>query len=524
MKKKFRFFMAAFAAVGLMASCSSEEVTPVDPDNTGKPGIEEGEGTYATFYLDQVKTKATTFDPPTSGSTSENDNNDGDLAYTDVRLLIFDSQTKALEINELFGTDARKTVLVQVGNKKIFAVANAQGDLKSHYHDVLETWGPTSGKTLDDFYALFYNAGTPQALGTTTNRSFDIEPLHKHARTTVGLPASNTNAIEYELKANIEREDAHNDPNPSTGGTSDNNAFKIELVYMIAKARLHLGQPITSIVSGGDKVSNITYTIRNLARVTNFVQNVVAGVPRSYYYTKYDLGTTAAEFLLDFDLASKMQTTAITETPGDYLYVPENNNQLLRRGQSSHFVIKAKFEPGKVVTDAKYYTSGIVETVKTLAEIGGNMDYVYTLTEDIPGIPAGKYFTSLAILQKTAWLYAKNAEWTGSPTQLAEAEAIVNTANEKATGSDDPLYYQFYNAQSWYRLDIGESTTGANLRPGVLRGNAYNAKINTITGPGVPDEGEVEIDPEQPVVSMTYISAVIEVKKWDLKYQSGDLK
>ncbi|MDH6321727.1 hypothetical protein M2463_003767 [Parabacteroides sp. PH5-13] len=525
MKKTFKFFMmAAIVAAGFTA-CSSEEVTPIDPNNPETPNQEEA--TYATFLLNLNETKATTYDPSSSGSAAENDANDGDLSYSDVRLLIFDSQTKALEINEVF-TDARKTVLVQAGNKKIFTIANTMGALKTACWDKLDATNFAPGsKTIEDFYAIVYDAGTPQALGAAlpTTRSFNFEPLHKHARSTKGLPASNSNAIEYELNPNIERDEAHNgalvDETNATPGKSATNSFKISLTYMIAKARLYLGDTEANLTTNGDAVSNITYTIRNLARKTNFVQNVVAGVARSYYYSDYTINTTASEFLQDFDMASAMQTTAITTTAGNYLYVPENNNQLLRRGQSSHFVIKATFKPGQVITDATYTTSGIKYTTTDL-DNSGSLDYVYTVAEVIEGMPAGMYYTDLATLQKAAWLYKNNAEWKNTAAQIAEAEALVDATDEKTAGGE--LYYQFFNAESWYRLDLGESTTGSNLKPGVLRGKAYNAKINSITGPGVPGEGEVEKDPEQPVVSMTYISATIEVKAWDVVSQVGELK
>lgn len=513
MKKTFKFFMmAAIVAAGFTA-CSSEEVVPnKGGDETGG----DGTATYATFNLTLKETKATTYDPPTQGSALDNPTNDNLLAYSDVRLLIFNAATQALEYNDVFGT-ARKTVLVQAGNKKIFVFANTAGDLSTQFAAVSALVVGTA--TLTDFYNITYDAGTPQALGATglpATRTFNIEPLHKHANTgTTGLPASNTNAIEYVLLPNIEEATAAAGTTSNTG-SSTTNSFNIELLYMIAKGRLYLGDLEANLTTGTPHaVSNITYTIRNLARKTNFVQNVVASVPRSYYYTDYSITTTAAEFLLDFDLASAMQTAPITTTPGNYLYVPENNNQLLRRGQSSHFVIKATFKPGVVVTDASYSTSGINFETKTL-DLSGSLDYLFTL-EEIAGIPSGTYFTDLNTLQKAAWLYTYNSPWIGDAGQLAQAQALIGAADQ------DTKFYSFVNATSWYRLDLGTSTSGSNLVPGVLRGKAYNARINSITGPGLPDENKVELKPEEPVVSMTYISATIEVKDWEPVYQVGEL-
>ncbi|MDR0430872.1 MAG: fimbria major subunit [Tannerellaceae bacterium] len=525
MKKMFKFFIGAAIVAAGFTACS-EEVIPVSgQEGNGSGTQDEKESTYATFQLNlgDVASRATTFDPPTSGSDQDNVAGDKALDPNDVRLLIFNSATKSLEINEVFGT-ANKTVLVQAGNKKIFVFGNTKGTLSTAFKNVADL--AVGVATLDNFYDIIYDAGAPQDHKATGSRTFDIEPLHAKASATTGLPVSNSNAVEYELKPNIE-ESAAAGGTAVVGGSSATNTFKIEAVFMIAKARLSLGDTEDKLVTGGsnDKVSEIFYTIRNLARKTNFVQNVVTGVTRSYYYDFITATTPASVYSDNFDRASKLGTTKISTTAGNYLYVPENNGKLLRYGQASRFTIKAKFEPGKVITDATFKTSGIELTIQKLADAGSSNSYVYTIAP-IPGIPQGSYFASLDVLRKTAWLYQFNQPWPATPP-TAEMDAIVTAADEASAGTtpNRKLYYQFTNAESWYTLPLGESTNAANLQPGVLRGKAYNAKINSITGPGVPKEDIVE-DPGRngdPIVSTTYISATIEVKDWAVVGQVGDL-
>jgi hypothetical protein len=249
----------------------------------------------------------------------------------------------------------------------------------------------------------------------------------------------------------------------------------------------------------------------------------------------FNATTPGTEFDDHFDLASVYPSSpanidASTSTArGLYYYVPENNNALLRRGQSSHFVIKATYQPGQVITAVTGSTSGVLYTYTSYATTNSSANYIYTLKE-FGGIPAGTYFATFADVQKAVWYTAHPTEaWVPTPAQTTEVAAIVHIndgKNKEATTSPSgkDLYYAFTGCKSFYRLDLGESTNAADLRPGVLRGKAYNASINSITGPGMPNEDEVELKPEDPVVSMTYISAVIKVLDWSVVSQVGDLK
>lgn len=496
-----KFLALAFAALAF-ASCTKS--TSVDNNEGG--GQEINSPTHATFKFNiKNGTKAAAdFDPVTIPEQEATDKKIGKM-----QLLIFNATTQALEFNEVVTGATTKTVLLTAGKKKIFVVANS--DKLTAYNTAIDPATFVVGAvntTLADFHALQFDAGAPQKLGAPATRTFDFSGLYGQSSSSTGIPMSNTNEITYTLAVGV-------DETTATGGTAVNggisatNTFNIQLYFMTAKANLKLATGVLNTAAGKPVIKDVQFSIRNLARKTNYVQNVpTAGNPQSAYFTFN--GATQADFDAEFDYASNI-SVSLTETASDYLYVPENNNALLQRGQASYFAIQATYEP-EVHTDAVYnINSKVTYTTKALA-VSGSKDYIYT-TGDVEGIAAGTYYSSVTVFAKDAWI-RKNGKAYADADHSDEAMAII-------TGAGNP-YQSFTNATSYYRVDLGAGD-GSATEYGVLRSNKYNATINKITGPGVPSEDDLVADSENPVSAKTYISATILPAEWSTVSQSADL-
>lgn len=517
--KQIKFFAMALAALTIV-SCSKEQI---GGDNGGG-GDELSTPTYATFKFNiggAGSKAAADFDPTTKPEADAADAKIGTL-----QLLIFNSASQALEFNGILDPNTTsKTVLLTAGKKKIFFVANS--DKLTDYNTAIDptTFKPgNAASTLAEFNKMNFSAGIPQKIteDQTGDRTFDFSNLYSLSNETVGseagLPMSNTNETTYTLKAGITEEDAQGGT-AVTSGESNTNTFKIQLYYMTAKARLVLA---ANVLSAGDEtkkpvISDVKYSIRNLARATNYVQNVpTANSPQSYYYSF--LGTTQAAFDAEFDYASNINVPT-TETAGNYLYVPENNHSMLLRGQSSYFAINANFEP-VVISKVEYDINTKVKyTYTKLATADANKNYIYT-TKDVEGIAAGTYFATVAMFEEAAWMMKNGLPFVEATHREAAKALVADPTSTKPTVGGD--YLSFTGAKSYYRIDLGEGV-GADTQYGVLRSNKYDATVNKITGPGMPSEEDLVVDPENPVSARTYISATITSAAWKPISQSADL-
>ncbi|MDH6306601.1 hypothetical protein M2459_003326 [Parabacteroides sp. PF5-5] len=522
MKKTFKFFMmAAIVAAGFTA-CSSEEVTP-DPKNPiDNPEKVEGKETYAYFSLPTGDTRAYT--PTLSPDDSDADVNDKLIDPKDITLLIYKSNSGVLEKKvDMEGTS--KTVLVTAGKKKIFVVANYK-DMSTSPNNMVKTIGDFAegSSTIDELMALYFDA--KQA----NTSAFNFSILHKRV-SNGGLPATNDNSIEYDLKSDIDSETAAAG-DPKAGGESTTNTFKIQLNFMLAKANLYLATDVIKTITDTEPgVNNIQYAIRNLARKTNLIRKGKDKGVQSYYFNEdFDTNPQSAvaqtQFDPEFDYTPEFITlnpTTATVTPTRYYYVPENNHYLLLRGQSSYFAIKATFEPNAVVKTVEYNVSNKqpkLTTDKITSTAFSDKNYIYTIKE-IPlkngTIPAGSYYKDIDLLRQAAWIYNTGEAYTAA--NQTDAADILGVRTE----DKDTYYYQFTNCVSYYRLDIGEDKTGNSLEPGVLRGNKYQVKIASITGPGLPEESDLIERPWEPVIANTHLHAVIIPAKWTPVVQEGNL-
>ncbi|MDH6305654.1 hypothetical protein M2459_002590 [Parabacteroides sp. PF5-5] len=523
MKKTFKFFMmAAIVAAGFTA-CSSEEVTP-DPknpiDNTEEV---EGKETYATFALSSLDSRAYTMQQSPAVDTD-----DSKIDPSNVVLLIYKS-TGVLE-KKVFMNDTKATVLLTAGKKKIYAIANYKG-MTTAPNDIVSVIGTDDNtgykvgeSMMSDLMSLTFDANQ------ANQASFGFAKLHERSGS-FGLPASNDNSLEYNLVADVASDTAAGGT-PSNTNESTTNTFNIQLYFMLAKANLYLGN---SVLHAGDVdnpgISNIQYTIRNMARYTNIIRKGSGQAVQSYYYNRvWSSGTPQqSDFDSDIDYSTAIDKTAATTVPTQYFYLPENNHNYLLEGQSSFFAIKAVFKPNNVIKDVTYNvaSASLKTEVDQLANIGQTswgenaLDYIYTIKElklTYGTIQAGTYFKHIKLLQKAAWILENMKEW--NDTYWTEAEAIAGV-----TASDmNKSYYQFADATSYYRLDIGDDATGNSLEPGVLRGNKYQVMISKISGPGKPLESNLKDTPWVPVVANTHLHAVIIPAEWTTVIQQGNLE
>jgi len=578
---KIKLFFAALAAVAfLAASCSEEEI---GSNGTDVNGLIKGK-TVATFTLNlsNPTTKALySFDPDGKQSDA---NQERKINPADVRLLIFDLGSGILDVNQKFdvtpvggipystdvtGYKLTKTVQLMAGDKKIYVIANA-GSITTAIAALTE-----DVSTLAAFNAIVFNAGTPQfpwTAKTPSERSFHIDGLYAFSGTTYGLPASNTDQYTYQLKAGIPAEES-NTNSSGTGGSAtvtgstvrqDYNYFEIDLIYMLAKGRLGYTEAALSSTTPSASISDIKYSIHNLARYTNFIQHVVGGLPLSYYdgmdfttpFFTSVAHTANDDYGTHFDagVTVKQAGTKVTGSPSGYvfdidpdpyppfLYVPENNNRnaILTWGQASHFAVNAHYKPNNIITAVSYQPTSVppLQLSQTSTHPSPAVAYFYLL-KDVGSIKTGTCFLTYALMQQACWLALNATNIPGGGwdpgTHSTVADGIIGSAPSATVPSElpDPALsiapYGYYHFQlpntttntggNWYRVAIGdpnnEGSNPAHYKFGVYRGKSYEVILTSFGGPGVPYEWMLISDPGEPVDAVTNVTVIVQIKDWD---------
>jgi len=568
--KKLFVVGAAIAALA-MFSCSKENSEPGARDKDGN--LMPAGTSFASF----------SFNIPTSGgkapvefepqAITADDIADSKIDFTDLYMLVFDmSGTNGILEYAAPVTQNPLTKLLRAGNKKIFvlanigapsASANVQANLKSVNTSTLApsaTLAPFSSlvegsTTYAEFLQIAFDAGTPQiySVDKTGTRTYDLRPLSNRLSATLGLPMSNSNASTFVLMANISETDASNAGNgtPVANGSQAYNRFVINLDYMGAKARLAMDQSAASFV--GKTTADITlpvYSIKNLAKYTSLVQNVAGSTPQSIYHSLLPfvdgVDIPQSEFDKHFDQAST-ETIAVPAAPAGFIFVPENTSSSLRRGQSSFYALNVTYKPKFIVTEAswdvlalnankvtavtKTYDAATVGGVANPGGLDGGNKYIYDQTgvTDKNNVTCN-FFANLRVYADMVWMTTYNMPMTDPSYSQAAAYALVG--NDPGTGFVfiDPKVRIFTDAQSWYRIDIGETINATTTKYGVLRSNAYTATINDISGPGLPTEGELftgigdDDNPEDPLDALTFVDVTIVPAIWHPIYQITTLK
>ena len=520
------FFMAALAAMTLV-SCNK------DNENIGPGGIPDGESTYASFAFNSAKTRAIADFNPLGVLADDAGDEVIDAAGQDLYIIVFNAGGVMESFTEVVNNP--QTVLVTAGSgKRIFVLAN-MANIESSL--VATTGAPTlntaassiniaaiqAGITYADFMAIAFNAGTPQAFDVTKNttgRTFSVLPLSTQVGGTysLGLPMSNSNRYTFDFAPNVTETQAESATTPSTSGSNPDNRFSIALDYLSAKARLYVnlaGMPQTIA-----DITNPAYTIKNLAKFTSLSQNVVGGAPRSIYHSHvWGVGSqNQATFQPHIDQASNVlldPEVALANSP--FIFVPENTHANLLRGQSSFYALNVTYEPNTIIETVGFNPLSSVSTYTTDAYgniySGTGNTYVYVTDATVLGDITTPFFASVELLAKAYWQNQNNVEATVTNGYVEAAVVSTLTTNE--------AYKTYLDAQSWYRIDMGIGNTAASTVYGVLRGNAYTATIDNITGPGEPSEEDLFDNPDDPVVARTYINVTIKAAEWYPVTQNG---
>jgi len=508
---------------------------------------------------------------------------------SDVRLMIFDDMgsleiNQAFDMGTLYTiynpsapTDpdpyATTTVLVTAGAKKIFVFANTgriNHTSSTKLNDELDNF---SG-SLSDFYLLYFDAGTPQDWYLTNSgdpRTFVMNDLYNQGASApyYGLPASNNNQIDYVLVANVD-DVTSNAGTASSTGTSTTNTFAIDLRFMIARARLSF-----SGISGTDHlyqmdgstqvayIHNLKYAIHNLAKNTSYIQRVSGGNPRSYYHETITSQSTAQAFHFaggykaNFDHAADptVEIKASADLSGEeYLYLPESTSAYMTRGQVPYFCITANYVPKIVVNSITWNAAAAPPvgfgTPLDLTTTPTDQSYVYVLKE-ITGpngnIPANTCFKNVGLLEQAAWLIFHGSGSTGGwdpmdSGQQAQLGVIFPLATKTPSpnppyDSPDPwyvypfndeslyIYYEFTDAQSWYRWEVGtDNYVSLNIpKFGAVRGYSYEAEITGIRGPGKPYKWMLDTNDPDPIEAYTYVTVTVTILDWITAPKTGEI-
>ena len=557
-----KIFMAAMAAA-MFFSCTSENLNSENgnpPDGKPGPVVVEGIPTYATFNFNLATSNSKAYADFNPLEIVADDVEDSKIGTGDLFLLIFNS-TNALEYANVV-TNNTHTCLLTSGVKKIFVISNLGANDSDHVlGNLVKTdaslipanedasfsfsnmmGGNSNGIGQPGFYALAFNAGTPQKFDNpkTGARTFNVDPLSTRANPgTLGLAMSNTTAYSFVLMPDVSYDEA----NGTVGlvqreefGSELYNRFLVKLYFLGAKGRLVANIPGMNQTTA--VITDPTYTIKNLAKYTSLVQQATAdamgaiSLRKSIYHEKvWGSGTPVqADFDPHIDQASNavadVELAASVLVP--FIFVPENTHAApLLRGQSSFYALNVTYKPNYIVWDIFFNSTpsqmkvnikaGGIATYDALDTAGDLMldsssDPQYVYVEKSAVIPDSiRFFNDLQTYADWLWMTANELDITDASYLATDAMALLLAA---AAGSDpDEVYKVFTNAQSWYRIDMGEGTT-PNVAYGVLRGHAYTATVSNITGPGEPEEADLFTDPDQPVEITTNIHVTIQPAEW----------
>lgn len=510
--KTNKFLIAATAVAMLFASCAKEKANDVSGTGAGLTSP-----TYATFTFKNSVTRAGTVSDADAGAAEADAK-----VIKDVRLLIFNATTQALEVNDLIATisGGKISKLVTPGQKKMYVIANVESNIAMNaaLNDL-----DVGIATLTDFLALTYTAtGTPgqrpSVVYPTYEESTDFTIMPLATKTpTVGFPMSSTDAMAYTFAPNIAETVATGGTATATA-TNATNSFAVSLEFMLAKVGVAKSATYSEI---GGALDSPVYAVRNIAKKTFITQQFASpSVVKSYYHTMFNASTSQSVFNTDFDYSAIATTpvaanlAGLTDGTGKYIYAAENTNQSIRVGQATYVAIKGNFRPSntKVAANMTWVATAAVGSKLSLGEgtqTAANTTFVVLKKALASGsTPVGTYFADEASVQKAIAL---------------DASAGANT-NYTGTPADD--YTVYTNGVSWYRINVGDNAF-TPTKYGVERGKVYEITINKVTGPGVNHEDGLivgpNVDPGTPLSEQTYISASISAKGWSTVSQTSDL-
>lgn len=561
----------------IIGACSQENGTTLPDDELveGLPTVATfsfyGDGVSESVAVAEQNVPATRADADfNSGGKSLSETDEGRIVATDVKMLIFDYNSKRLEKKVDFSSASSVTVQVTSGKKLIFVAANVS-DLSDYttagavdaassfmlkYNALVENQSVVGDLRGDDEGAQGrFTGGQPQLWSinkTSSSRTYKLAKLTSFPTASQGLPMSSGDSLVYTIVPNITSA-ASSGGTPVEATDSPTNTFKIKLKYMSAKAQLTM---LTAGLTGASSTHNsVTYpdykvytsansgaepkwTLKNHPLNTWYFEHFDGnGVPMSYYYrriatptgfdTRFDTGNNLDETVYDY----ATEAAAIANTGHNFIYTPDNNSDKgnkIYRGQSTFFALRVIFAPGWRIT-AVTPTPSVAYTYTTTwtqtpahPTTGYNPSYVYLRKALGYGeLSSGTYWADTATIAKALWIQYK---YTGANTYGAAEQTWARdslAAIITAAGGRDNVYYKFTNSVSYYRVDVGQTLSDATIKYGVLRGHKYVACIKQFYGPGFPEEKYLYGDPDLPVEQLANLHVVISVKPWTVISATG---
>ena len=535
MKLFSKISMMALAALAF-AACSQEDFT-----NDVNPTPEQGEKTWAyfSFSFKESMTRA--------GAGGENAATDGEAAVNTASVYIFNANGDLEEkatidayAGHVDGTYDAHAVAIEVisGPKTIVAILN---DNKSHSTDDLAS-----------FLKLTEDAdGNPTTLYSVEGKA--IKDMLMTGKTTATLAA------------NVEEADAKKPGNPSHIAVSvDRAAAKLDVVSSATDGKLEV--VATSPIG---ELKGSTYDVLNLhAKPYTMLQSAVNGVIET---PDYDLTTYSSYASKYYNASAEGVTPTLTFDSSsaygsDVAYLPENTNIAPQVGNSSYVFIKSTFVP----KDDKFVTgttaSSNAATIATLSSTPAtgyamfSYDYNYAfapvatnaldddqietlirhhLATNISGTStdikiAEKPIVIPATITKETYYYTKTektAEVAGKTCTVISLEKYVQgSANASVK---DPSFtiadltvgmYAWDNTNKgltcYYRINIFDASYPKTeaMHFSVIRNNSYHVKISKVNSIGYPEAGDVEVNPETPLVDFpTYMQVEITINQWTSK-------
>lgn len=569
MKHVKSIFLTALATFAFVACNNDEVVETMSPGN-----VPTGEETYASFNFRVEGNKTDTrvgMLPGVAGGT--------DAIVADGRLLIFDDASGALLNNEeltVSGPSANLTVKTTSGNRRIYIITGTKG--KTQITGKLAGLAVNTS-TLADFYALMSDGQYTGGADTDMGDGFKELPV---ADKFVMSNVADISAVKT-LQPNISKEQS----STGDGEDTNVNRFDFNVLRAVARGNLKIELKQTSLTTA-DGVFTLketaTYGVRNVNRGTLYVQQFIndkqtahvndhsaeAGLrPFAAFYHAFD--ETSADDLKKpatynpyyfggYDIAGSdavsttMTSNSTGATAGGSVYFSENSNNNQVRGNTTYYGITtqvASIEKSNIAKSITY-DMDLLQITSEAADGDYNNtsgDKSFWYLREIPAKivpmlapPVRRVFTDEGVAFNAVTIILKNTpialtttgftdtNYTSSQLKASYSEA-VNPQGEGtlALNAADLAvinrYLGYYkNGNSYYRLNLYETTTDGTRRNLVRRNHNYQATVTSFATIGDPTEEDLDKDTEKPVdADVTNVTAIIKVVEWHNVDMSDDL-
>lgn len=530
-------FVSALLGLGMMASCSNEELEGLENGQNNQ----NGEGTLTQIALSVSSNSATTRAEENTGDEAYGE----DSEYTIEDLIVIFANEAGIAQQVIY--PGMKTATNNNDNDKIIRVT--------------EPFSVTPGKYY--VYVLANYKASQSALSpiianqTDMKQVFNIETAATLSTSSKFLMANATAPIETTIATSSANNTELNDAGESESNSPETvQLLNIEIERVVAKVTFAQettdfdvkeseavdAQKVADVTLNGAGLINLNkkmYLVKGSEKATNKPVQGDWAYPEDPNYDKELNGTDGErDWLTDNFSQSEVQNFSTGFTNVKF-YCPENTMTALaqQNGQTTGVVYKATWTPAATAYTELASSKGTGTLDKryeaVLALTGKNeaiTDAIFKKDEEDTSKDFYTYNDLIFVSYNAACLYKAIAEFSGNETNMASAIntdfGTYSTQTSVETQEDTYGIHKYTGGACYYPVWIKHnpnSTTAMELgRYGVVRNHWYDLTVTKISKLGYNKPTyEDPTDPDDPEEVRIQVEA--KIKKWVLVKQDVEL-